>query len=121
MSDTHLEYPRCLHKPGGAVCIVQNDTERDAKLAEGWQTAEGLFHPPAAAEAAPDSRLPTPDPPAEKPSSAVSTDLPPAPIEAAPEPPAANASPVETVIVPPKAAKAPKAPKPPKAPRKPKA
>lgn len=29
-------YPKMLHKPGGAHCIVHTDAECDAKLADGW-------------------------------------------------------------------------------------
>lgn len=32
----HLEYPRCLHKAGGATLIVHSDDQRDAALKDGW-------------------------------------------------------------------------------------
>lgn len=56
---SYQEYPRHLHKPGGAHVVVQDDAERDAKLAEGWKLtpAECLTPEPAPeaeAPAAPD-------------------------------------------------------------------
>lgn len=32
----YLEYPRCLHKPGGQTCLVTNDAEKAEKLEAGW-------------------------------------------------------------------------------------
>lgn len=44
----HLEYPRCLHRPDGSTCLVDNDEERDAKLAEGWNLRPGEAPAPVA-------------------------------------------------------------------------
>jgi hypothetical protein len=41
----HKEYPRMLHKPDGSTHIVNDDAERAAKLAEGWNLLPG--EPPA--------------------------------------------------------------------------
>ena len=37
----HQEYPKTLHRPDGSTCLVQDDAERDAKLAEGWNLRPG--------------------------------------------------------------------------------
>ena len=55
---TYIEYPRCLHKPDGSTCLVGNDAEKAAKLAEGWRllpggTVEAVAEPPADVEDAP--------------------------------------------------------------------
>lgn len=50
----HKEYPRCLHKPGGATCLVESDEARDAKLAEGWSLLPVLDVPAPAAAPAPE-------------------------------------------------------------------
>jgi hypothetical protein len=34
-------YPRHLHKPDGTYTVVRSDTERDAKLAAGWNLTPG--------------------------------------------------------------------------------
>lgn len=32
-----MTYPFMLHKPDGSELVVHSDTERDARLAEGWE------------------------------------------------------------------------------------
>jgi hypothetical protein len=34
-------YPKHLHKPDGSYKVVENDAERDAALAEGWNLKPG--------------------------------------------------------------------------------
>lgn len=56
-------FPRMLHKAGEFRCIVQNDAERDAKLAEGWTLHYGeKCGPPPAPEPDPEP-VPAPEPP----------------------------------------------------------
>lgn len=35
------DYPRHLHKPDGSTCLVTNDDDKAAKLAEGWNLWPG--------------------------------------------------------------------------------
>lgn len=49
----HQEYPKCLHKPDGSTCLVGNDAERDAKLADGWHLRPGPAPEPVAVEPPP--------------------------------------------------------------------
>lgn len=46
MTFVHVEYPRMLHRPDGATCIVTNDEDRAAKLADGWNLRPGEPPPP---------------------------------------------------------------------------
>jgi len=34
-------YPKHLHRPDGSFKVVENDAERDAALAEGWNLKSG--------------------------------------------------------------------------------
>lgn len=46
MAYVYQPYPKHLHKPDGSYKVVQNEAEKDAALAEGWNLKPGAFVQP---------------------------------------------------------------------------
>jgi hypothetical protein len=46
MAYVYQPYPKMLHRPDGSYKVVQNEAEKDAALADGWNLKPGPVHEP---------------------------------------------------------------------------
>ena len=53
MAYQYQPYPKALHRPDGSQIVVQNEIERDVRLAEGWYLQPAPQPVPAADFAGP--------------------------------------------------------------------